>query len=269
MIVTGSAGQRRTRERELIERLTPALVQFFVKDHRTRPVGSGVVVPIEDRPFIFTAAHVLAEAKTEELWASIGAEGDRRPLPPQTVVRASGDSTKGDHQHDRIDAAVMLVPEQWCDFVPTPVPPLSPPSPVAPGTHGLEVDRYMVLGFPANRVKWDKGETTSELRPLVSVEMPDGEYARLGYSRMDHLLLRDRRRWIRDKVKVQASCLKGVSGAPIFRFNADEADSVPELQAISIASKRPEHKDVWSLLATKVHHHVAIAHQLLESEGVW
>lgn len=166
----------------------------------------------------------------------------------------------GNHQGDPIDAAVMLVPEEWRDVLP-PAPPPSVPIPVVPGTHGLSIDRYMVLGFPANRVKWDRGEITSESHPFVSIEMPIREYARLRYDSRDHLLLRHRGQWIQDGVKFPASNLDGVSGAPVFRFDPDGTEPSPDLVAIFITVRREFGRK--RLLATRVHHHVDLACQLL------
>jgi hypothetical protein len=213
----------------LAQRLWSTSTQVLAwKEHpssQPRPVGSGVLVRDGQAVYLFSAAHVLAEFKHQPLWTV--SDGDLVRLPDPYRLRLTGTEDMGDHQHDQMDAAVLL---------PDSVPPdlrkralelneIQPRS--AP-----EGARYLLLGHPANKTEVDrwKQETRSERKPLISREVPAEDYVKLGYDPRTHLVLGWQNKWRTSTGCHDARNLEGSSGGGIWCFDPD-SKSPPQLVA--------------------------------------
>jgi hypothetical protein len=213
---------------QLAASLWPKAVQLFLwEDHphsRPKPVGSGVLVRVENSFFIFSAAHVIGVFKNRVIWAGHGAgNGNLSPLQGAHHFRLTGRIEMGDHQNDSLDAAVALLP------------PGSPSEFLSAALDASEIDkfsplreaRYLLLGVPANRTGVDqpRKEIRTERKPLIFSEVSDAVYSKMGYEKRSHLLLEWHGKWKTVSGSHGAQSLAGSSGGGIWSF--DLSSSTP------------------------------------------
>lgn len=246
--------------------LWPNILQLFTwKDYpqgRPKPFGSSVLVRNGARTYIFSAAHVLAEFKNSVIWARYKGD-DVLPLPA-AVGRLTGQPDMGDHEHDKTDAGVLVLP------------PNSPELSVRAmnlseirdsendrASENCDAERFMLLGYPANRTEVDspKKAVRSEQWPLVYTEVEEKVYAKAGYDPRIHLLLKWRNQWKSTKGLLRrARNLAGASGGAIWCFNPKEPSNPPQLVAtFTELGKMPGGK---VLVGTRIEEHLGMVSKL-------
>ena len=240
----------------LAANLWKSAVQLFLWDDypksRPTPLGSGVLVQIENWFFIFSAAHVIAEFKNRIIWAAHGSgNGDLKAIQGEMHFRLTGRAEMGSHQNDPIDAAVALLPRG------------SPNELLSGATEASEFDtgrrleepRYLLLGLPANRTGVDgrRKEIRTERKPLIFSEVGDSVYAKMGYDKRTHLLLVWHSKWNSVAGRHAARNLAGSSGGGIWSFDLSSADVPPKLAATF--TEIPHRHGRKVIVGTRIHVH--------------
>jgi hypothetical protein len=182
------------------------------------PLGSAVLVQLGGEQFLFSAAHVLAEAKTQKLFVSWVDSGLPVELK-QVECLASGHPKLGNHEDDRVDYAVAWIPK-------IAIPSLDER---AVDEGALEVRApgpqtgYVLLGFPANRTSIDKvrEEIEVERKPFVLRPVETAAaYIAAGRYPNQHLLFEWRNEWTTlVGAQHEARALGGASGGAIWQFD--------------------------------------------------
>lgn len=237
-------------------KLWGSAVQLFLWDDypksRPKPLGSGVLVQLENWFFIFSAAHVIAEFKNKVIWAAhVSGDGNLKPLQGEMHFRLSGRVEMGSHQNDSIDAAVALLPTGSPDEF---LSRAMEPSEFDTGRR-LGEPRYLLLGLPANRTDVDRRrkEILTERKPLIFSEVEDSVYAKMGYVKRTHLLLVWHSKWNSVAGRHAARNLAGSSGGGIWSFDLSSAAVPPQLVATFTEIPRRHGRKV--IVGTRIHVH--------------
>jgi hypothetical protein len=221
-------------------------------------IGSAVLVDCWDELFLFSAAHVLAEFKAQAFYTV--ANEMILPITGEYQFRFRGRPEMGRHQSDPVDAAVLLLPATSSAASRSLALDCST---IAETADELDGSRYLLLGYPANRVQADRrrAEVSSERKPLISSEVPDEMYARMEYDKRRHVLLRWRSEWQSTAGNHHARNLEGVSGGGIWRFDPRSPDVPPRL--IATFTELPHRRGAKVLVGTRIHLHSELADELL------
>ena len=247
--------------------LWPNVLQLFTwKDYRPKPFGSGVLVRNGARTYIFSAAHVLAEFKNSDIWTIDKGDGVLLRLPPAAGGRLTGQPDMGNHEHDKIDAGVLVLPPNSPELSVRAINLSEIRASENNRASNCDAKRFMLLGYPANRTEVDspKKEVRSEQWPLVYTEVEEKVYAKAGYDPRTHLLLKWRNQWKSPEGLLRrARNLAGASGGAIWCFNPKEPSNPPKLVAtVTELGEKPGGK---ILVGTRIEVHLGLV-SVLERE---
>ena len=214
-------------------------------DGRLKAAGSVVLMWYRGKRFLLSAAHCVEAfaadhglfVGTQTKWVQI--DGPFRvPMPPP-----------GGRSKDIYDFAFREVTEAFsaqldgCTFLTARQVALSD----TPKFDGFDRSKYLALGFPQNRLRYDVGSRTTFPKSMVftGAIASEGEHTTLGLHPRSHVVLEYDADavWSRDGLK-QSPSVTGLSGGGMFRMRSIEhiGDvSPPELAAISI-EHRKRHK---------------------------
>jgi hypothetical protein len=160
-------------------------IQFFCDDQRGRPAptASGLLISIDNRYFMLTAAHVIAEDYNNtfiilpEKELQLGGLLHFTPLPKS-----------GKRADDKIDIAVMELEESVVtdiqksfDFITL--------ANIGIGHKGVDLPYYYSVGYPASKTKkvWGKDEISAIPFPYQTEIAVDFNYAKWGFSPKSHI----------------------------------------------------------------------------------
>ena len=237
------------------------MVQLFSRDgergQRPAVVGCGVLVRREDRILVFSAAHVLAEFKNKPAWMDAGEQ--LACFPGEYSCQLSGSPEMGNHERDRLDAAVCLLPPA----VPADLARRAIDIRKIQGFTPTDGTLYMLLGYPANRTDIDQAakDIVSERMPLVLPELRQSAYTMGGYSRETHIMLEWRNEWKAATGTRRARRLSGSSGAGIWAF---VPGSVAMPQLVATFTEVTRIKGGKAYIGTRIVVHLQLARDLLK-----
>ena len=150
-LLSDAAARGAEEQRHLAERLQQSVVPLFIGDDKRRPgvVGTCVLVRLDSDFSAFTAAHVIRDAGSSQLWAPPGGKGGKLLPLPQCTAYLSSPSNRND-----LDVGVLVLPARELGAFQQRV-----------FLTGAEVDQddlpddggiasfYFVLGYPASRTQ--------------------------------------------------------------------------------------------------------------------
>jgi hypothetical protein len=246
-------------QQQLAERLQESVLPLFVHDDRGCPslLGSCVLVRLDSDYYAFTAAHVLRDAGSAQLWAPPRGKGEK-------LLRLQWSAaylTPAAVSHD-LDVGVLALPASALGAFEQRV-----------FLNGLGVDEddqpddggltsfYFVLGYPASRTQVKVSHQTR----LINVKsfssttsaVAAGEYLQESLLQSDYLLLNfDHKDIAIQGVRVSPPRLKGVSGGGIFHLS--RSSSQGPLVAIATENRRNSRL----IVGTRLKHFLMAARQL-------
>jgi hypothetical protein len=242
----------------LVERLKESVLPLFIGDQSgPARIGSGVLVRLGSKCFVFTAAHVMRDAGTAHLFAPAGAKGGKLvPLPPY-LVHLSPPPPESD-----LDLGILEFQE-----------PISGPFSRRVFLAGAEIDEddrpdvhhiasfYLAVGYPASRTQLRVSKAERHIHQLLfrlSTSVVDAaEYEERKVSRSDHILLDFDHKEIKVAGrKASPPKLQGASGGGIFEISRNTRGCL----LVGIATKNPSRFRL--IVGTRIKHFLAMAREL-------
>ena len=234
-------------------RIAPAVRPIMGESARKRPevVGSGVLVRIAERRFLFTAAHVLDALENRSSYLDLA--GTLVPLAGHS--RSTKPPSEGRHA-DRLDFAYVLLAEEARAAI--------------PDSYYLSADQlgrdeqpryespgrtpYLVAGYPSSRLKVNARDGTYHARPmpLATVVATLDVHRQLQLSTDSHIALEfDRSRMVRRAGPAVGPEPRGVSGGGVFRLDSltRGLDAPDKLVGIVVSWRR---EPPLCLIATRI-----------------
>jgi hypothetical protein len=228
---------------KLVDYLAFHVVPIFQDNEIGRPVsiGSGLLTKHLGKPYLITAAHVVADNHADGPLYIYSGAAEKRALAGTWF--ANPDARNGANNIGKMDVAVLrlLSPEQ--------------PSLSISGKGCLSSDNFLSLasdhsfhgrqsaflltGFPSSkaRLKLHRNELESELFSLLTHEAPLETYRYEGLDPNFFLLLKiSAKSLFRNGIRVHAPDLNGMSGSPIWLLGAEgEEEQAPGFPVAGIA----------------------------------
>lgn len=235
-----------------------ALVPLFShKGRRPEIVGTGVAVAAGDSRLIFTAAHVIRDFAADTIavpykcqWATLAGTAHSATTPGWK-----------DPEDDRLDAAILELDAEsgtnWSGW-------LSPDN-LLPGAPATDKDRFLVAGFPRNKLKYnfDRRSVTPRAIPIFARPAPETDFPSLRITPATHIALQfNREKQLQDGAQVTAPSVRGVSGGMV--LSAPDVLQQESLKSTGVAGIFIE----WSspkrfLIATRIDVHLKLLHESL------
>ncbi len=220
---------------------------------RPRPVGSGVIVRLEEHLYILTAAHVVKDLEGSPIWIGPNAREYRKVAKLEGLLF-----------EDPLDAAIFPLPSsfgRWDGAYGLPIhstPALRPAEPVQ--------EHFLLLGYPANRtnVHHPSGVTVT-LISVLSIELPD-IYANFQLDRRHHLALRRRQNWTTENGPRGAPSLAAASGSGLWCFDSN-LTYPPRLAAIFTSVPRAAGGERPIMVGTRIEAHLELLRRLSKWGG--
>ncbi len=229
-------------------------IQFFYDNVKgdPSPTGSGLLLKFNNRFFMLTAAHVIAEDYNDlfiilpEKELRLGGQLFSTPLPPS-----------GRREDDKIDIAVLelnneTVKEIGEDFSYISVDEIGL-------SHKCIIDqqKYLTVGYPASKTKkiWNKDEISALLYPYVSEVADDFDYKRFGFSKNTHIAIRfdGYITYLNNDNKQIAPKLNGISGCGLWYLdNFPSTDQDKNKLLIGFILERRREEGNKALVATRI-----------------
>lgn len=229
--------------------LTPIYAQ---SPHRPEPIGTGVLIRVDDLILVATAAHVIDAVGSGARYFGLNGEvtalpefSDRSPLP-----------ASGRREDDDIDLGFwVLAPGVAAKVVSADTLRLNDLDFANPE----EIDRdaqYLLHGFPASRQprRIRNGEFEASTLPFLTSELSDAAYAAAAKNREHHLMVNYSKDEVyREGERVTGSDLAGMSGGAIWRLSgtSDVRIGSPVLSAITVSWRRADPRAVVGTRITK------------------
>jgi hypothetical protein len=250
---------RKSEERRLLaERLQESVVPLFV-NHGAQPdrIGSCVLVRLDSDFFAFTAAHVIQDAESAQLFApSEGRGGKLLPLS-----RCTAHLISSEHENT-IDVGVLVLSARHLG-----------PFHRRVFLAGPEIDEddlpddqslksfYLVLGYSASRTQVKISKTERHIHQLsfhcATHPVDAAEYLQEQISQEDHILLDfDHDELLVGRRRANPPRLQGVSGGGVFQVSRDTNQG--PLVAIAMQNRRRSRL----IVGTRIKHFLAVAREL-------
>jgi hypothetical protein len=256
----GEAAARKEKEKQLLtERLQESVVPLFIyRDGQPDRVGSCVLVRLNSQFYAFTAAHVIRDAGSANLFApSEGRGGKLQPLPPCTA------HLKSSRGNNDLDVGVLALPVRRLGAFQHHV-----------FLSAADIDQddlpddqddlrsfYFVLGYSASRtqVKVSKAERRIHQQSFRCSTQPidAAEYLQEGMAKSDHILLDfDHKKIHVEGRRASPPKLQGVSGGGIFLIFRN----IMRGPLIAIATENRRRSRL--IVGTRIKHFLAIVRAL-------
>ncbi|HYW45781.1 MAG TPA: hypothetical protein VE959_23150 [Bryobacteraceae bacterium] len=245
--------------RQLAERLQESVVPLFIVDEEGQldRIGSCVLVRLDSEFFAFTAAHVIRDAGSSQLWAPPEGKGGKLLLLPQCTAHLSSSRNRDD-----LDVGVLILRAGVLGAFQQRV-----------FLSGAEIDQddqpddgglpsfYFVLGYPASRTQVRVSHATRHIDQksfhCATCPVAAAEYIQEGMSQSDHLLLDFDHKEIMIKGKrVTPPKLQGVSGGGVFHVSRNTKQST----LVAIATQNWRNSRL--IVGTRLKHFLAMAREL-------
>lgn len=254
-----AAAREADERRRLAERLQEPVVPLFVTDGNGRPdrIGSCVLVRLNSDHFAFTAAHVIGDVGSSQLWApSEGKGGTLLPLPRCTAYVSSS------RARNDLDVGVLVLPARNLG-----------PFQQRTFLTGTEIDQddrpddrglgslYFVLGYPAlgTQVKVSHAARHIHQKSFHCATSPvtAAEYLHEEMSQADHILLDfDHEEIVTGGGAVNPPRLQGVSGGGVFHISRNTKQG----PLVAIATQNPRNSRL--IVGTRLKHFLAMVREL-------
>lgn len=226
--------------------------------HRPEPVGTAILVRVDDLVFLTTAAHVIEDVGRGARY--FGAAEQLIPLPAFTIRNPL--PPNGTRDQDRIDlGSWVLDPATASILSSADTLRLSDLDWMEPEQVSRDA-RYFLNGYPESRQPRKLLNDEFEARPFsfITEEMSDEEYGAAGRRREEHLLVAFEKEGVfyRGKQKTGPD-LQGVSGGAIWRLSGSPGVDTarPVLSAIVIRWRQRDPKCVVGTRASVWARHTA------------
>ena len=204
-------------------------------------VGSGVLLEIGDALFVLSAAHVFDEGVDGNLYmpAAANIEAMHGTISHGVVPES------GQRRDDRVDMAYFHLAREWRDKLHPDITPLTVNDLLL--TDSVQTGNiHTFSGYPWRKTKRQgivfSGDRTSYTGHVLSPDV----YAKFGYSRIGHILIRMRRNKThstRYGPNSPAAHPEGISGGAVLAWPPTFSERVfsPKLKLAAIAHTYPEH----------------------------
>ena len=246
----------------LVTILAKCVVPLYRNNERMRPIhiGTGLLVGRDENLFLVSAAHVLRECESSELFfyadttTVMGVTGKIKITPSSSV---QGQNT------DRLDVGVVkladLDPNRYPLVINTPLP--------ATGLLGTALPRdgkrYLLVGVPAtkSRLNLPKRYVGIKYHALLCPNSNYEKYNALGALPFDSILLDYNYKKCFDFNKISKNFpdINGMSGSPIFLFD-DVNVSIDRMPVVGILIEY--HQNKCLLRATDIRFAIEIMNEL-------
>lgn len=240
--------------RSVADSIIDSTIHFFYdnSEGEEKLTGSGVLFEIENRHFVFTAAHVIAENAEDTYF-----------IVPYKAIHLGGKlynvslPSSGNRNDDKIDLAVI-------ELEPTVVTMLKKEYKFQTQDNILlghtmdKFTRYLAIGYPSTKTKKKWNSTEIKFEPFVFNSKPvvNFEYVRFGFSFEHHLAIEFLGEVISEKSALQlhsAPNLKGVSGSGMWYLpNFPEIDMPQTKKLIGISIEQVNKPANQAIVVTRI-----------------
>ena len=239
--------------RTVADPILNATIQFFYDNSKgeEKLTGSGVLFEIDNRHFVFTAAHVIAE-NIEDVYFIV----------PFQAINCGGIlynvslPVSGNREEDKYDLGIIeLDPliattlKQHYQFLQL--------NDILIGHTVDEFTRYLAVGYPATRTqkRWGSNEMKSEPFVFNSKPVLNFEYDKFGFNFESHLAIEFKGKVISENsYQPQSSAqLKGISGSGMWYLpNFPEIDEVQTKKLIGITIEQINKPNNQAIVVTRI-----------------
>lgn len=226
--------------------------------HRPEPVGTGILIRVDELIFLVTAAHVIEDVGRGPRY--FGAAEQTMNLPPFFMTTALPHG--GTRDDDPLDLGYWIVDPETAaklssaDTLRLTDLDMRDPAEVAQGAD------YFLNGYPATRQprKIRNSEVEARTLAFMTEEVNDAEYSEAKRDRRTHLLVDYAKdNFFLEGVKKEGPDLQGVSGGAVWRLSgtSDVTYGKPLLAAFAIRWRQEEPKCVIGTRALEWAKHAA------------
>ncbi len=240
------------RENQTFEATIPIILERSDSGRR-EAIGSAVLMRIENRTFLLTAAHVTDHAKNGTLLIP----GRSTFIQPTGVFNGTLPPDSGNRNHDKLDAAYFWLDEECvrelhpnCKVLERPDVLLEAPE---------HRTTYTMAGYPWRKSRTKGRGIETNFQTFSGLEAKESEYDAMRLSRSTHIAIRFHRgnTFHEGKRRVITSPLPhGMSGGGIYVWNNEALQNSPvRLPLAGIANEYIPEKSL--LIGTRLHIYVA------------
>ena len=215
-------------------KLLESTIQFFYDNSKEEPTatGSGVLLTLDNRYFMITAAHVIAENYNgifvilPDVELVLGGTLHFTPIPEGKT-----------REDDKIDFAIL-------ELEPTTVGELKKSftfltiDDIELNHQATDLPYYFSLGYPATKTKkvWNKPEIKAIPYPYQTEHCKEFEFSKFGFQPTTHLALKFDGKVTSTKNKIihNAPTMNGISGSGQYYLYGFPKDIKPKLIGITI-----------------------------------
>jgi hypothetical protein len=228
-------------------------IQFFINNDKgeATPYGSGVLIELDNKFFMVTASHVIAE-NPKDLFTilpnkelTLGGTLLTAPLPES-----------GKREDDKIDIAIMELAEsvvhdlsQSFKFIQS--------SNIDINHTVVDELNYLLLGYPETKTKkiWNKPEILAKIFHFISLPDLTFDFAKFGFEHFTHIAIQFHGKAVSWKTgkKSTSPILNGISGSGVWYFKNFPAEkSIETYQLVGIVIEQIYKSNHKAVIATKI-----------------
>ena len=230
------------------------------KKNNLEQIGTGIIVNIEEKYFVFSASHVFEPFGDSQIFIGAGDGNEILQIAGDRFSSKRGQS--GTHFDDPIDASVFLIESKVSLRIKN----------IALTINDLDVNSifeqntiFLAAGFRANKSKNYLNVIYSKPSVYTSIEIPTSMYTDYNIEQNIHVALAYDKEVAINGIWQKTPLLNGLSGGPIIRI-IETKDAIDQsaiikrqvLTAIIIEKKENKTSRESVLIGTKVHVHLKI-----------
>lgn len=170
---------------EALPQIDRCTCQIFSEENQEfKPCASGVFIELEEKWFLFTAAHVF-DNENEILWVRMGSK---------KFIKLQGNITVNEvinRKNDNIDLGIMELYSQTINYLKESFIPITK-NELGINSEIKLLPDYLVFGYPVTKSKVNSFKNTIKISPFVYNTIPAVEdiYSKLQYDKAQNILLK-------------------------------------------------------------------------------
>lgn len=238
---------------EIAKVIADHTIQFFKSDDNGEPTpyGSGVLIELDNKFFMVTASHVIAE-NPKDLFTIL--PNKRLRLGGTLLTAPLPDS--GKREDDKIDIAIMELAESVVQDLSHSFKFIQ--SSNIDINHKVAYEfKYLLLGYPETKTKkvWNKPEIVAKIFHFMSLPDLNFDFLKFGFEHFTHIAIQFEGKGVSWKTgkKKASPILNGISGSGLWYFKNFPAEkSIETYQLVGIVIEQVYKRDHKAIIATKI-----------------
>lgn len=228
-------------------------IQFFINNDKEEatPYGSGVLIELDGKSFMVTAAHVIAESP-KDLFTIL----PNKELRLGGILLTAPLPESGKREDDKIDIAIMELAESVVNDLSKSFKFIQS-SNIDINHTVVDELKYLLLGYPETKTKkkWKKPEILAKIFHYISLPDFTFDFVKFGFEHFTHIAIHFDGKGVSWKTgkKSTSPILNGISGSGVWYFkNFPAENSIETYQLVGIVIEQVYKGNHKAVIATKI-----------------